>query len=1349
MDAFAGKIISLYDIPKLPGRNALFADKNIQDDIKARRPLNFLPITEWEHYMPVTNGVLNVNTKYATRIYKLTLFGLLSNGQKIAVILNGIQPYFEIAIKPGPDETRDSFIAKITKICSDENFKVVRTEIIQGLAFMGFNNHAEFLRLYFNSNSYRINAIKHFDGLACETFHNDISGPYYRVYCRDVMATLVNWTTINNYTVNTNHPWFRSDVRVFEIDHQNWNRITDETVIERLSSNDKSVVCTWDIETYDNENAGLPNVDSKSSEVFMISANFAHINSGMIRGLEIGPEDKKYPFPKPRNYVGMFVITTIPSNPIPNRTVIVVKDETELILAFASLVKIMIPDYIVGFNDSNYDWKWIYGRASQLRIDRVIERYMSMINLEAIRTFEHKVAGQKMSNFYPWYKFYSYKLTPELEAKGHFLIYPGYICIDMMPMLRLIFGNPDKYSLGFFLAAYKIGSKVDMPYHRMFIIYKLSKELYSIIPRDCSAKVQRSIAESLGIIDIFDKLNELMVSVSEYCIIDAARCQDLLNITSLINEKREFVDHGYTSMYDAIWLANAAKVRSMLIARGQKLNLHFDNLDPKNPDTGTYCGAYVFNPKKGIINSKPRLPVEYIKELTTDVIGYLKKYGTRWADFPEEVKKVLSKFPILTEWLKKAQGRPVAALDFNSLYPSIMMAYNLSPEKMVFTLEEMLKLLSEGYKLHYINFKFGPRDIKAWAIRHNYTGDANDPKANFGLFPTVLKELFDARKSLKLAMEPLAERIEYLEGLSPEQFNTPEVQNEYEDIKFRYNKINAKQKAAKIYMNTFYGEAGNATSPLRVLALAGGVTTAGVSNIKKAAEFIMGKGWDVLYGDTDSVYSSPPNDVFKELDNEYYYDQTIGLEEYHKAVVEKSFTEIKELRKSVNDMLKADNGTDFLTMGYEEILFPTVLLGKKKYFGIPHEKTFNEHPKKLFIKGVESIKKGVSQLLVHVSNDIMWKMVSRTFHGSMIESITDKIRELYTTKYPVSMFIKMATYKPPSKGKSGNISVLKFVKRMQDLDMAPEPYSRFGFVVVKKPNEYDVKGRKVALGVGDCMEYPHIVEKEDMEIDINYYVENNICGQLARFLSNDPRFWNCPQDVTDDAKYELEEKRSMTLAEQYLKLQCKKWSKPARDHGLYYRNTFKVVNTEFQNELNETFGNTDISNAAWDLIINSSSSMPKSKPRSSFEINNQIFIELKESITKLGIAEAKKDAWDYCTRLENKKKLVKVYKLLVEHREKSFIKDATHLEDKLRDMTNSVRKFYEKRTKIVQEVIDDHTNSDNITLDPADIRKCLVNGELTREDMFNFNKVSTQWQIYKQLIYRLYFSKCVLEIINN
>ena len=65
--------------------------------------------------------------------------------------------------------------------------------------------------------------------------------------------------------------------------------------------------------------------------------------------------------------------------------------------------------------------------------------------------------------------------------------------------------------------------------------------------------------------------------------------------------------------------------------------------------------------------------------------------------------------------------------------------------------------------------------------------------------------------------------------------------------------------------------------------------------------------------------------------------------------------EIEKLRDDVNDFLKADNGSPYFKMAYEEVLFPVVFTGKKKYYDISYtsKPNFNNQ---LFIQEVEIVK---------------------------------------------------------------------------------------------------------------------------------------------------------------------------------------------------------------------------------------------------------------------------------------------------------------------------------------------------------------------------------------------------------
>src|SRR3954471_19380150 len=92
---------------------------------------------------------------------------------------------------------------------------------------------------------------------------------------------------------------------------------------------------------------------------------------------------------------------------------------------------------------------------------------------------------------------------------------------------------------------------------------------------------------------------------------------------------------------------------------------------------------------------------------------------------------------------------------------------------------------------------------------------------------------------------------------------------------------------------------------------------------------------------------------------------------------------IERLRDEVNDFLRNDNGSSYLKMAYEEVLFPVVFTGKKKYYDIPHisKSNFNNKP---FIRGVEIVKRGQSKHFRKVDKKVMEESMrldnTRTLH---------------------------------------------------------------------------------------------------------------------------------------------------------------------------------------------------------------------------------------------------------------------------------------------------------------------------------------------------------------------------------
>src|SRR5438046_9964773 len=87
-----------------------------------------------------------------------------------------------------------------------------------------------------------------------------------------------------------------------------------------------------------------------------------------------------------------------------------------------------------------------------------------------------------------------------------------------------------------------------------------------------------------------------------------------------------------------------------------------------------------------------------------------------------------------------------------------------------------------------------------------------------------------------------------------------------------------------------------------------------------------------------------------------------------------SMEAMSELRGEVNDFLRENNRSSYLKMAYEEVLFPVVFTGKKKYYGIPHRRVLNFN-KELFIRGVEVVKREQSKHFREVGKKVMGESI--------------------------------------------------------------------------------------------------------------------------------------------------------------------------------------------------------------------------------------------------------------------------------------------------------------------------------------------------------------------------------------
>ena len=151
----------------------------------------------------------------------------------------------------------------------------------------------------------------------------------------------------------------------------------------------------------------------------------------------------------------------------------------------------------------------------------------------------------------------------------------------------------------------------------------------------------------------------------------------------------------------------------------------------------------------------------------------------------------------------------VYVLDFSSMYPSIMIKYNIGPDTLV-------KGECEDCFVSPIGYKFR--------------------KEPTGLYKNVLQKLLEERKEVKRKME--------------------KTTDEYEK-----RVLDTRQRALKVMANAFYGYMGWVGARWYSKEGAEAVTSWGRAIISEAAKLAKERGFVVIYGDTDSIFIKGKGDV--------------------------------------------------------------------------------------------------------------------------------------------------------------------------------------------------------------------------------------------------------------------------------------------------------------------------------------------------------------------------------------------------------------------------------------------------------------------------------------------------------
>ena len=288
----------------------------------------------------------------------------------------------------------------------------------------------------------------------------------------------------------------------------------------------------------------------------------------------------------------------------------------------------------------------------------------------------------------------------------------------------------------------------------------------------------------------------------------------------------------------------------------------------------------------------------------------------------------------------------IVSFDLNSLYPHLMLQYNMSPETY---LPNQREYVSQDMVLDD-KFQNNNPDYSVCANGVCFTNKFR------GIIPEIIDEYYNNRKVIKQKMLEVEQALENAKGT--EKFA----------LKREANQLHNSQMAIKIAMNSLYGATANIYFLYYINEMAEAITTSGQLSIRYAQKSVnaylnklLKTDEDyIVYIDTDSIYVDMAP-VVKASFGTVDVDRAKG-EEFLDKVCKMKIEEVleagyKELASKMGAYRQA------MSMKREKITDKSVFIAKKRYImnTLNSEGVHYEEPK-ISVTGLESVRSSTPEV---------------------------------------------------------------------------------------------------------------------------------------------------------------------------------------------------------------------------------------------------------------------------------------------------------------------------------------------------------------------------------------------------
>jgi DNA polymerase zeta len=409
-------------------------------------------------------------------------------------------------------------------------------------------------------------------------------------------------------------------------------------------------------------------------------------------------------------------------------------------------------------------------------------------------------------------------------------------------------------------------------------------------------------------------------------------------------------------------------------------------------------------------------------------------------------QNALECLPLVMEPMSSFYTSPVLVLDFQSLYPSIVIAYNYCYS----TCLGRITNWRGTNKMGFADFKRTPGLLELVKDKVNIS-----PNGMMYVKPEMRKSLL-----AKMLGEILETRVMVKSGMKVDK-----------NDKTLQQLLNNRQLALKLIANVTYGyTSASFSGRMPCSEIADSIVQTGRETLEKAIALIHSVerwGAEVVYGDTDSLF--------------------IHLKGRSK---DEAFKIGDEISKAVTDMNPRP-----IKLKFEKVYHPCVLLAKKRYVGFKYEHPSQTEPD-FDAKGIETVRRDGTPAEQKIEEKAL-KLLFRTSDLSEVKRYFQaQCTKIMTGRFSVQDFcfakeVKLGTYSDKGPAPPGALIATK--RMLKDPRLEPQYGERVPYVVIA--------GAPGARLFERCVEPERLINEEHAELDAEYYISKNLIPPLERIFN--------------------------------------------------------------------------------------------------------------------------------------------------------------------------------------------------------------------------------------------------------